>query len=128
MPSVAYEEISQRIPLLTPEEKAQLFRSFFRDGDRIEADVAIVEQNGAQTPPSRLPLRKRFEEEREWLRSYRAQYRGRFVALDGNRLLAYGTDEGLVIDQAREAGISKPFVTYIESEAEEHSLGGWLDE
>jgi hypothetical protein len=31
-----------------------------------------------------------------------------------------------VIDQARLAGVQSPFVTYIETAAEEHYLSGWL--
>lgn len=128
MPSVAYEEIVQRIPLLPPEEKNRLagFLHFDRGrtGEMSNPALAQAEKNGAETSPVRLVPVKSFDEERKWISQYHEQYRGQFVVLAGDRLLAHGVDEGEVIDQARLAGFQSPFVTYIE--AEEHYLSGWL--
>ncbi|MBL8186409.1 MAG: hypothetical protein JNK38_00290 [Acidobacteria bacterium] len=130
MPSVAYQEIVQRIPLLTPEEKVWL-AGFLHFGNEKNDDpshraAVSAEQNGTEASPIRhVPLRS-FNEERQWISHHRDQFRGQFVALAGDRLLAHGADEGEVIDQARLAGFPSPFVTYIETEAEEHYLSGWL--
>jgi hypothetical protein len=130
MPSVAYQEIVQRIPLLTPEEKVWLagFLHFSngKDDDPSHRAAVSAEQNGTDALLIRLVPLKSFDEERQWISQHHDQFRGQFVALAGDRLLAHGADEGEVIDQARLAGFPSPFVTYIETEAEEHYLSGWL--
>lgn len=130
MQSVAYQEIIHRIPLLTPEERKQIigflhFDSGITDESNTRAAIS-AEQNGTAASPTRLVPLRSFDEERKWVSQHHKQYRGQFVALAGDRLLAHGVDESEVIDQARLAGFHSPFVTYIESEAEEHYLSGWL--
>lgn len=130
MPSVAYQEIVRRIPLLTPEERARLIGFLHFDSGRTDESDSLIpksaEQNGTAASPTRLVPLRSFDEERKWISQHCDQYRGQFVALAGDRLLAHGVDEGEVIDQARLAGAQSPFVTYIETEAEEHYLSGWL--
>ncbi|MCI0388585.1 MAG: DUF5678 domain-containing protein [Acidobacteria bacterium] len=130
MPSVAYEEIFQRIPLLTPEEKEQLIGllRFDRGGtDEISIPAsAQAGKNGTEASQVRLVPVRSFDEERKWISQHREQYRGQFVALAGSQLLAHGVAEGEVIDQARRAGVQAPYVTYIETETEEHYLSGLL--
>ncbi len=130
MPSIVYQEIVQKIPLLTPEEKERLIGFLHFDSEKPDesTDPAPIsaEQNGAGFSSLRLVPVSSFDEERKWISQHRAQYRGQFVALAGDQLLAHGTDEGEVIDQARRAGVQAPFVTYIETEAEERYLSGWL--
>jgi hypothetical protein len=128
MPSIFYQEIVQRIPLLTPEEKERLIGFLRFDSGKPEESTAPLSaaQNGAGVSSIRLVPVRSFDEERKWLSQHHAQYRGQFVALAGDQLLAHGADEGEVIDQARHAGVQAPFVTYIETEAEEHYLSGGL--
>jgi hypothetical protein len=131
MPSVAYQEIVQRIPLLTPEERKQLIGFLHFDSEKADESnnraATSAEQNGTGASPIRLVSVRSFDEERKWISQHHEQYRGQFVALAGDRLLAHGADEGAVIDQARLAGVQSPFITYIETEAEEHYLSGWLN-
>ncbi len=130
MPSVAYQEIVQRIPLLTPEERKQIIGFLRFDSGKTDEsnnrDPISADQNGTGASPTRLVPLRNFDEERKWISQHRDQYRGQFVALAGDRLLAHGVDEGEVIDKARLAGFQSPFVTYIETKAEEHYLSGWL--
>ncbi len=131
MPSVAYQEIVQRIPLLTAEERMRLIGFLHTDSGVTEESnhrTAIsAEQNGTGASPIQFVSVRSFDEERKWISQHHEQYRGQFVALAGDCLLAHGVDEGAVIDQARLAGVQSPFVTYIETEAEEHYLSGWLN-
>jgi hypothetical protein len=131
MTSKVYQEIVQRIPLLTAEERARLLGLLQIDsGESGKSNDPVPtqgKQNGAADSPIRLVPVKSFDEERKWISQHRAQYRGQFVALNGDKLLAHGNDEGDVIDQARDAGVQAPFVTYIETEAEEYYLSGWLN-
>ena len=131
MPSKIYQEIVQKIPLLTPEERARLVGFLQIDseesGESNDSGLIQAEQNGAAASPVRLVPIRNFNEEREWISQHREQYRGQFVALAGDQLLAHGNNEGDVIDRARGTGVQAPFVTYIETESEEHYLSGWLN-
>jgi len=118
---------------LTPEEKEQLIGLLRFDRGRTDENsnssgstLAQTGKNGTEASPIRLVPVRSFDEERKWISQHREQYRGQFVALAGSQLLAHGVDEGEVIDQARRAGAQSPFVTYIETEAEERYLSGLL--
>ena len=62
--------------------------------------------------------------ELEWLREHRDQYIGEWVALDGDRLLAHGSDARQVYDQARGQGVRVPAVVRIEP-SDGMPFGGW---
>lgn len=70
-----------------------------------------------------MPAERNFKAEMQWISENREKYRGQFVALDGGRLLAHGPDELQVIREANLAGVKTPFTSYIETEAEEFSIG-----
>ncbi|MBL8218686.1 MAG: hypothetical protein JNL62_05635 [Bryobacterales bacterium] len=64
----------------------------------------------------------RFAQERKWLRQHRQSYAGKWVALEGNELLAVGETAREVFAQVR--GRSEPaFVVQIEDE--EQPFAGW---
>lgn len=48
-----------------------------------------------------------------WLAEHRAEYAGQYVALDGDRLLAHGTDPQPVIAAVRASGLNGLFFTFI---------------
>lgn len=48
----------------------------------------------------------------------------KWVALDGNRLLAHGNDAKEVYDEAREQGITAPYLERV-SPKQEAFMGGW---
>jgi hypothetical protein len=60
-----------------------------------------------------------------WVREHRAEYLGRWVALEGERLLASGEDARAVYEAARRAGVACPFVTRVVEEPKAF-WGGWL--
>jgi hypothetical protein len=66
-------------------------------------------------PPSR---------EQDWIVLNGPQYKGEWVALDGDRLLCHGPDALYVYNYARAQGILSPFVVRIPS-GEELPWGGW---
>ena len=61
--------------------------------------------------------------ELQWLKEHREEYVGQWVALDGDRLLAHGTNAREVYDKARSLGVSVPAVLKIEPD--ELPFGGW---
>ena len=93
---------------LPPEERIRL-----RDAlDRLES-------NGNSTPTHETN-----EHERAWIDAHREQYLHQWVALDGDRLLAHGPDAKQVYDEARQQGITSPYLAQV-SAKEEAFIGGW---
>jgi hypothetical protein len=62
-------------------------------------------------------------QEMRWLKEHRAEYVGQWVALDGDRLLAHGTNSREVREEARKSGVELPLV--VEIEADDLPFGGW---
>lgn len=74
-------------------------------------------------PPTYQPD-VRWQAERAWLKEYKAEYAGEWVALDGGKLIAHGKDARSVYEAARTAGINLPLVVLIESDTE-LPFAGW---
>lgn len=58
------------------------------------------------------------EKEWQWLAEHQEQYRGQWVALSGDQLIAYGESAREVYLAARRAGVEIPAVIHIPSEPE----------
>lgn len=61
----------------------------------------------------------------EWLARNRHEYIGKWVVLDGGRLIGFGDDPRPLVAQARAEGVSAPFVELIQDDSEPYT-GGWL--
>lgn len=48
-----------------------------------------------------------------WIEEHRAEFAGQYVALDGDRLMAHGTDPQDIIAAVRESGLNGLFFTLI---------------
>jgi hypothetical protein len=62
--------------------------------------------------------------EQAWLKQYRADYAGAWVALEGARLIAQGASARQVVDAARAGGYDQPLIVRVPSEPE-LPFGGW---
>lgn len=71
------------------------------------------------------PSYQTYEREHAWVEAHRDEYLGQWVAVDGNKLVAHGTNPRQVYLAAREAGIEVPYVVRVH-EREEPFTGGWL--
>lgn len=111
MSTPTLNEIKQQVMLLTEEDRKAL-------ADFLAAHTEGAEENGNQSEP------RVFSREMEWIRQNRESYRGQFVALKEDQLVAYGAKEREVWQAANRAGVSVPFLVYIETKAEE-TFGGW---
>jgi hypothetical protein len=60
---------------------------------------------------------------RRWIEEYGAEYAGRWVALDGDRLIAFGQTEGEVAIAARDDGAYLPLVIYLPRPDEPDEIG-----
>jgi len=111
MSSPTLNEIKQKIMLLTDEDRKAL-------ADFLFAHNEGAAENGKQGEP------RDFSREMEWIRQNRESYRGQFVALKEDQLVAFGATEREVWQAANRAGVRAPFLAYIETKAEE-TFGGW---
>ena len=66
-----------------------------------------------------------FSQIAEWLAQNRLNYIGKWVVLDGGRLIGSGDDPRPIVAQARAEGVTAPFVELIQDESEPF-MGGWL--
>ncbi len=63
--------------------------------------------------------------ERQWLEKNQDKYIGKWVVLDGNKLIGAGDDPKPFVEQARANGVKIPFVQFIEDDSIPFT-GGWL--
>jgi predicted DNA-binding antitoxin AbrB/MazE fold protein len=64
-------------------------------------------------------------EEQEWLSVHSGEYRGQWVALQGNVLLSHGPRAQAVLDEARRKGVQRPLLEHIAEDFDMPSVG-WL--
>ena len=79
-------------------------------------------QNGSTS--SMEPATNHRREEFLWLANQSGPYAGQWVALDGGRLVAHGTELATVSAAARAAGADRPLLTHLPPEGE-LPFGGW---
>ena len=85
---------------------------------RLRAALDMLEKNGESI------AYKNNEQERAWIEAHRERYLNQWVALDGDRLVAHGADAKRVYDEAREQGITSPYLERV-SPKPEAFIGGW---
>ena len=104
-------EVKQAIETLPNEDRREIF-----DWLSEEENANRKTQNRLQTD---LEQQKKIN---DWLRVNRAKYMNQWVCLDGDKLIAHGTDGRKVYRHAKEYGIEVPFMHHI---VEESDWGGW---
>lgn len=68
---------------------------------------------------------ERFKKSEKWLAENHEQYLGQWVCLEGDQLIAHGTDGMEVHRKAKEAGIESPYMVRVIEEPKAYS-GAWL--
>jgi hypothetical protein len=61
-----------------------------------------------------------------WTRRPEARYRGEWVALDGEAVVAHGADSRAVYESARKQGFESPFLFFVDEPDATPTAGGWL--
>jgi hypothetical protein len=62
--------------------------------------------------------------EQEWVRSHWREYVGRWVALEGSRLVAEAAGAREAVEKAKASGVVSPFLVHV-TEPSELPFGGW---
>jgi len=86
--------------------------------------VQMPEKTLPQVRPARLRPVDRTHE-LAWIAEHGREYQDQWVVLDGNRLIAHGSDPQPLLRQARAQGVERPLVTRIDQELGAFT-GGWL--
>ena len=93
--------------------------------DGTQVDVTVTSHEEVNGEPSQLmdgyPTN---EQERAWINAHRDEYLGQWVALDGDHLVAHGSDARSVYDEARSRGVSVPYLAHVTPKVEAY-VGGW---
>ena len=66
-----------------------------------------------------------FKASEKWLEEHRAEYLGQWVCLEGDKLIAHGSDGLEVHRQAKENGINAPYLVRVIEEPK-NFVGAWL--
>ena len=66
---------------------------------------------------------KKFRQALQWIEEHKEEFDGQYVVLDGDQLIAHGTDSKTVYDEARAKGIKSPFLERVKAKV--LPWGGW---
>jgi len=86
---------------------------------RLRVALEELTTNGDDLPPYRTR-----ENESAWIEVHRDEFLDQWVALDGDHLVAHGTDARIVYDEARAQGIGTPYLVHVTPKVEAY-VGGW---
>jgi hypothetical protein len=114
------EAIFNDIEKLPASEQAKLFRMLATKARQ------LIPSSSATAPGEveRLPVPEPDPEpNRRWLAAHKSEYAGKWVALDGDRLIAAGETEKDVADAAKADGAYLPLIVYIPSPDEPVFVG-----
>jgi len=113
------EQIIDEARSLSPAEKRKLRQILDLELEQVKA------QDRAELKP-----RENADEMRhrrlDWLKSHREEYGGQYVALDGDRLIAVGSNYRVAREKAVADGKPNAFVTYLPKPDEIGEMGGWV--
>ena len=117
MAEITVETIYDYIGKLTTSDRARLYRMLAAGA--LGNGVATDHERAKPTPiPEPDP-----EPNMRWIKEHGAEYAGRWVALDGDRLIASGQTEREVASAARDDGAYLPLVIYLPRPDEPDEMG-----
>ena len=108
-------EVIETIRTLPIQEKAKVYEWLDEENREFVKESQRLEKTG-----DRL---ERFKKAEKWLAENREKYMNEWVCLEGDKLIAHGSDALEVDRQAKEAGIEAPFLEHIVEE--KYPFGGW---
>jgi hypothetical protein len=116
---------------LAPEVEAGLRAEAQARGLTIDALVATAvnaylrDNNRVQATTRRVSSRDR-SAEMAWLANPDAQFIGKWVVLQGSKVVASGSNPKKLYEEARTAGDQSPFLTFVPAGEQEPFAGGWI--
>lgn len=94
--------------------------------DYLKEIAEKIPSNGSHEIPTvrRTETKLDFSQENEWLRENRQKFIGKWIVLDGKRLVGAGDDPLPFVEKARKEGVKIPFVHFV-TDVSEPFCGGW---
>ena len=115
----------------------------WRYNEAMKRQLHVVFENGVLRPLELVPFAERQQllvtvsdeetsetiepprsAEQRWLKEQGNHFVNEWVALDGDRLVSHGFDAKSVYDEARAAGVVRPFFVRV-TKPDDLPLGGW---
>jgi Family of unknown function (DUF5678) len=110
--------------ILTAEEVIENVRSLPKF--EREKFFKLVESERNQSKNNNEDLERKNEKFRlalKWIEEHKEEFDGKFVVLDGDKLVAHGTDSKTVCNEARAKGFQSPFLARVKAKV--LPFGGW---
>ena len=124
MENTTFEQAVEMVKAL-PSEDRERFIEWFNGQEQLDATADKHPVTEIATMPAIIEKREeRFQRALQWLDKNKPNYLGQWVALDGDRLLAAGTDGKQVYAKAVAAGVASPLLQQIKAE-DDLPFGGW---
>jgi len=102
MVSISYEQIREQV-LNLPSEALKTVKSALSLSSEEQRKLLAELKERPPIRVRRIEARD-FSAEQKWLRENRHLYRGQYLAVSGNQLIAHGTDPKEVVEKARASG------------------------
>ncbi len=112
------ESIKRQTDALSVTERTELIRFLSGRQERPTAHSEPV----TSAPEPAAERRRRGQ---AWLAAHRRKYGGRYVALDGDRLLGTGMNYPQAVAAARRAGVPDAYVDFVPPPEHVGTLPGW---
>ncbi len=124
MENITFEHAVEIVKAL-PSKDRERFIEWFNRQEQLDATTDKHPVTETATMPALIEKREeRFQRALQWLDKNKPNYLGQWVALDGDRLLAAGTDGKQVYAKAVAAGVASPLLQQIRAE-DDLPFGGW---
>jgi len=106
------------------EQAIEIIRALpVEDYDKLR-EVLNTEETAKRQKNEKLYWRlERYKKARQWLNANSEKYMNQWVCLEGDKLIAHGTDGLEIHNKAKETGIESPFLHHIVDES--LPFGGW---
>lgn len=111
------ETIKQQAKGLSRQEKKRLAEFLLRDEEKTnDKDLGLAADDDREA-------KRRLQD--EWIKANREKYGGKYVALDGDKLLGVGKNYPEAYKAAIAAGVKDAFVDYVRPPGYVGEMGGW---
>lgn len=113
--------LKDQLASLTPQEKLELARFLMeqaesnRSREKVDTRASVAADNNAALKRT---------QHLDWLKAHREEYAGKYVALDGDRLVGCGATIREAHEQARQGGVEQAFLVHVSS-GNDAPFGGW---
>lgn len=113
MPSITVETIISEIAQLSASDRVKLYKILATSGVK-QTEMKGSGGSGEKIKSLPLPIPEPDPEpNRRWIKGHKTEYAGRWVDLDGDRLIAAGDTERAVAIAAKADGAYLPLIVYL---------------